>query len=41
MSTYQKIMELQDKKISIQQSGGQYKIDKQHKSGKLTARGKN
>lgn len=38
MSTYQKIMELQDKKISIQQGGGQYKIDKQHKSGKLTAR---
>jgi len=38
MSTHKKIMEMQDKKISLQQGGGQDKIDKQHKSGKLTAR---
>lgn len=38
MSTEQRIIEMQDKKISLQQGGGTSRIDKQHKSGKLTAR---
>ncbi len=38
MSTEKKIIEMQDKKISLQQGGGQDKIAKQHNSGKLTAR---
>jgi acetyl-CoA carboxylase carboxyltransferase component len=38
MSTEQKIREMQNKKRSLQQGGGVSRIEKQHKSGKLTAR---
>ena len=38
MSTEKKIKEMQEKKISLQQGGGRDRIDKQHRSGKLTAR---
>ncbi|HHY82065.1 MAG TPA: methylmalonyl-CoA carboxyltransferase [Clostridiales bacterium] len=38
MSTEQKILEMQERKLSLQMGGGQDRIDKQHKSGKLTAR---
>jgi len=38
MSTEQKLAEMQDRKISLQMGGGQDRIDRQHKSGKLTAR---
>jgi acetyl-CoA carboxylase carboxyltransferase component len=38
MSTEKKLIEMQDKKISLQMGGGQDKINKQHESGKLTAR---
>lgn len=38
MSTEKKLTEMQDKKFSLQMGGGQDKINKQHESGKLTAR---
>jgi acetyl-CoA carboxylase carboxyltransferase component len=38
MSTEKKIKDMQEKKISLQQGGGRDRIDKQHRSGKLTAR---
>ena len=38
MATEKKLNEMQDKLIAIRQGGGPEKIEKQHKSGKLTAR---
>lgn len=38
MSTEQKIMEMQDKKYTLQQGGGLKRIKQQHDKGKLTAR---
>jgi len=38
MSTYDKIRIMQDRKLAIRQGGGPEKIQKQHDSGKLTAR---
>ena len=38
MSTEQKIMEMQDKKYTLQQGGGQMRIKLQRDKGKLTAR---
>ena len=38
MSTEQKIMLMQEKRVSLLLGGGQDRIEKQHKSGKLTAR---
>lgn len=38
MSIEKKVKEMQDKKLSIQMGGGSEKINKQHESGKLTAR---
>ena len=38
MSVYDKINEMQDRKLAIRQGGGPEKIAKQHDSGKLTAR---
>jgi acetyl-CoA carboxylase carboxyltransferase component len=38
MSTEKKLIEMQDKKLTLQMGGGQDKINKQHEGGKLTAR---
>jgi acetyl-CoA carboxylase carboxyltransferase component len=38
MSVYNKISTMQDRKLSIRQGGGADRINKQHESGKLTAR---
>mgnify|MGYP001168788428 FL=1 len=38
MSTYDKIRIMQDRKLAIRQGGGPERIQKQHESGKLTAR---